>query len=80
MTSAWNPQDFTLLVIQGCLFSGFAPDVDWSVELTPVDFVARFIVSLTQKMALALGKTFNVVNTNTASSKYASQKFNVLMF
>ena len=68
-TFAWNPHDFTLLVVQGCLLSGFAPTVEWKVELTPVDFAASFVVTLTQKMALALGKTFNVVNTNTVTSR-----------
>ncbi|CAC5423035.1 Uncharacterized oxidoreductase SA2266,Uncharacterized oxidoreductase MXAN_5909,Uncharacterized oxidoreductase SSP1627 [Staphylococcus saprophyticus subsp. saprophyticus ATCC 15305 _ NCTC 7292],Uncharacterized oxidoreductase Lmo0432,Uncharacterized oxidoreductase SAR2567,Uncharacterized oxidoreductase SACOL2488,Uncharacterized oxidoreductase Lin0452,Uncharacterized oxidoreductase SAS2370,Uncharacterized oxidoreductase SSP0419 [Staphylococcus saprophyticus subsp. saprophyticus ATCC 15305 _ NCTC 7292] [Mytilu len=40
----WNPQDFTLLVLQACAKYGFAPDVDWDMEMTPVDFAAEFIM------------------------------------
>ena len=66
----WNPQDFTLLMLQGCLYTGTAPKLDWEVEFTPVDFVTTLIVTLTQKMALGLGKIFNVVNTQPIKSQY----------
>lgn len=58
----WNPQDFTLLVLQACAKTGLAPDVDWDMEFTPVDFVANIVVKLTQNPDLALGKTLHVVN------------------
>ncbi len=50
-------------MLQACAVSGQAPAVDWKVEMTPVDFVAEVIVSLTQNMALCLGKVLHLINT-----------------
>lgn len=62
MNAAWNSQDFTLLLLSASAKYGIAPDVDWEVEMTPVDFVASVIVRLVQHPDSALGKTFHVVN------------------
>ena len=47
-SASWNPLDFTLLVLQGCAETLTAPDVDWNLEITPVDFVSEAIVKMTQ--------------------------------
>ena len=65
----WNPQDFNLLMIQGCLVSGLAPKVNWDVEMTPVNFVSDLIVTLTQKVSLSLGKVFHLTNSQTMKSQ-----------
>ena len=44
----WNPIDFILLMIKGITATLSAPDVDWMVEMTPVDFVSEMIVKMTQ--------------------------------
>ena len=44
----WNPIDFILLMIKGMTATLSAPDVDWMVEMTPVDFVSEMIVKMTQ--------------------------------
>lgn len=44
----WNPVDFTLLMIKGITATLSAPDIDWQVEMTPVDFVSEIIVKMTQ--------------------------------
>ena len=56
-------------MIAASVRTGRAPDVDWDVEMTPVDFVSTLIVSLTQKMALGLGKVFHVINTKPMKSR-----------
>ena len=56
-------------MLQGCLQSGYAPDVDWDVEMTPVDFVSKIIVALTQRMALGLGKVYHLTNAAPIKSK-----------
>jgi len=66
----WNPQDFNLLMLKGCLRSGYAPDMKWDVEMTPVNFVSNFIVTLTQKMALGLRKVYHVINTQPIKSSW----------
>lgn len=65
----WNPQDFNLLMIQGCLIAGAAPKINWDVEMTPVNFVSDFIVTLTQDLSLAFGKIFHLVNCNPIKSQ-----------
>ena len=47
-SASWNPLDFTLLVLKGCAKTLTAPDVDWNLEMTPVDFVSEAIVKMTQ--------------------------------
>jgi thioester reductase-like protein len=65
----WNPQDFNLRMLQTCANLGVAPIVDWKVEMTPVDFVSRCIVELTQNIMLGLGKIFHLVNTSPIESQ-----------
>ncbi|ELT91027.1 hypothetical protein CAPTEDRAFT_189369 [Capitella teleta] len=57
----WNPQNFILLMIQGCINTGMAPKVTWDVEMSPVSFVSGFIVDMTQRLPLAAGKIFHLV-------------------
>nr|KAG5705468.1 hypothetical protein BaRGS_004595 [Batillaria attramentaria] len=38
------------------------PDVDWNVEMTPVDFAAHVIVQLVQHPDSAIGKTLHIIN------------------
>ena len=68
-TAYWNRQDFNLLMLEACMTSGCAPDVDWDVEMTPVDFVSKFIVTLTQKMAIGLGKVLHLIQTKPIKSR-----------
>lgn len=66
----WNPQDFTLMILQACVGLGIAPIVDWEMEMTPVDFAAEFIVKMTYNLSLSLGKTFHVVNDKPLQSRW----------
>ncbi|KAH3843031.1 hypothetical protein DPMN_116538, partial [Dreissena polymorpha] len=65
----WNPQDFTLLMLQACVKVSASPDVVWGMEMTPVDFAAQFIVSMTKNASLCIGKTFHIVNDKPIQSK-----------
>ena len=44
----WNPVDFILLMIKGITTTLSAPNIDWQVEMTPVDFVSEMIVKMSQ--------------------------------
>ena len=44
----WNPIDFILLLLKGVTNTLSAPDVDWQLEMTPVDFVTEMIVKMAQ--------------------------------
>ncbi|KAK6976349.1 linear gramicidin synthase subunit D [Biomphalaria glabrata] len=72
----WNPHDFTLLILQACARTGMAPNLDWNMEMTPVDFVATVIVKLTQNPDCALGKTLHLVNDKPMKSKQVFQWMN----
>ncbi|XP_074650108.1 uncharacterized protein LOC141905204 [Tubulanus polymorphus] len=75
-TAHWNPADFNLMMIKACLETGSAPQIDWQVEMTPVDFAAKAIVMLTQNIMLSLGKTFHIANDDPL---HASWLFEWLM-
>lgn len=55
----WNPLDFTLLMIKGMTATLSAPDIDWQVEMTPVDFVSEIIVKMTQVCCTQRFNTFS---------------------
>uniref|UniRef100_A0A1I8I6Z4 Fatty acid synthase n=1 Tax=Macrostomum lignano TaxID=282301 RepID=A0A1I8I6Z4_9PLAT len=56
--AAWNPQDLTLLMLQGVLRSGQAPRLNWRLEFTPVDFTSEVIVRAMAQLSLHAGKIF----------------------
>ncbi|KAI6233005.1 Fatty acid synthase [Aphelenchoides fujianensis] len=52
------------------LHLGKTPNVDWEVEVTPVDFSAKFITDLTTKTFCEnVGKTFHLINTKAPTWK-----------
>ncbi|KAJ9589457.1 hypothetical protein L9F63_017318 [Diploptera punctata] len=67
--ASWNPADSILLMIQGCLYTMTAPDIDWQLKLTPVDFVSEVIVSLSQQTQQSIGKIFHIINRHKMDSK-----------
>ena len=44
----WNHSDFNLMFLLTCIHSGLAPITELQIEMTPVDFVSRVIVTLTK--------------------------------
>ena len=42
----FNPDDLLSLLIRGCVRMGTAPDLDWTLDVLPVDVAARQIVDL----------------------------------
>jgi thioester reductase-like protein len=69
-SACWNPQDFTLILLQACTQLGKAPEVDWRMEMTPVDFAANFIVKMIRKSSQAMGKTFHIINDKPLQSRF----------
>ncbi|KAL8598680.1 hypothetical protein ACOMHN_033245 [Nucella lapillus] len=70
VNAAWNRQDFTLLLLAACAKFSIAPDTDWEVEMTPVDFVAQVIVRLVQLPDSAIGKTLHVINDKPLPARW----------
>ncbi|XP_033112958.1 linear gramicidin synthase subunit D-like isoform X1 [Anneissia japonica] len=61
-TAFWNPMDSNLLAIQGIAATLSAPDINWKIEMTPVDFVSSVIINMTQNLMCCVGKVFHMVN------------------
>ncbi|XP_049804567.1 uncharacterized protein LOC126248021 isoform X1 [Schistocerca nitens] len=74
--SCWNPNDFFLLMLQSCIYTSSAPNINWQIELTPVDFLSKVIVNMTQEIH-SLGKVFNLINTKTMDSSLMWQLLKV---
>ncbi|XP_046369445.2 glycine betaine reductase ATRR-like isoform X1 [Haliotis rufescens] len=74
LTGQWNPQDFTLLVLQACTKLGLAPEVNWNMEMTPVDFASKVIVKITQNPSSVMGKTFHVINTQPIKARWVFER------
>ncbi|PAX60571.1 polyketide synthase [Brunnivagina elsteri CCALA 953] len=58
-TGIGNIDDFINLMIKGCLQMGSFPDVDYMMDMSPVDYVSKSIVHLSLQKE-SLGKAFNL--------------------
>ena len=65
----WNPQDMNLAILQAITSTNSAPDLDWFLEVTPVDFIAQFIVACIKDIGAVHGKNFNLVQPNALDNK-----------
>ncbi|XP_076070736.1 uncharacterized protein LOC143042345 [Mytilus galloprovincialis] len=63
----WNHQN--LVVLEACAKYEIATDVDCNIEMTPVDFLADFIVRCTYTLSTTLGKTYNIINDQLLYSR-----------
>ncbi|XP_077966537.1 uncharacterized protein LOC120348546 [Styela clava] len=68
VNAGWNSSDFNLLVIRASILTGVWPDINWSVEMTPVDFLSNAIVQLSQNFSIAMHKVFHLVNPKAIDS------------
>ena len=76
----WNPLDFTLLMIKGMTATLSAPDIDWQVEMTPVDFVSEIIVKMTQVCCTQCFYSLTLLVTSLSHLDYrTSLKFGFLV-
>jgi amino acid adenylation domain-containing protein/thioester reductase-like protein len=63
-TGASQPNDLVSRLIKGLTQLGIAPDLDLPMSLTPVDYVSRAIVHLSQQVT-SWGKAFHLVTPQT---------------
>lgn len=62
-TGGWNTDDFICRLVQGIAALGAMPDLSASMDIVPVDYVARALVRLAQQPALA-GRRFHLCAGN----------------
>jgi thioester reductase-like protein len=62
-----NPDDLLFRLIMGCIHLGFAPALDTAYDLTPVDYVSRAIVYLSQQKQ-SPNKTFHIISPQPIQS------------
>ncbi|XP_076821581.1 uncharacterized protein LOC143468326 isoform X2 [Clavelina lepadiformis] len=68
--ASWNPSDFILLVLRASLITSSWPDVDWTIEMTPVNFVSKCIVRLSQELQTSVHKIFHLVQPKAITGKW----------
>lgn len=62
-TGIWNTNDFTCRTIKGCIQMKSMPELDYLLDIVPVDYVSNAIVHLSMQEEL-LGKVFHLNNPN----------------
>jgi thioester reductase-like protein len=67
-TGICNTHDFINLMIKGCLQMGSFPDVDYMLDMSPVDYVSKSIVYLSQQEK-SIGKAFHLQHPQPVSLK-----------
>ena len=66
-TGAWNGKDSNLSIIRACLLAQAVPIVEGmklSLEATPVDFIAKFVVSCAENVRGSTNKTYHLIQPN----------------
>ncbi|MBD0387902.1 MAG: thioester reductase domain-containing protein, partial [Nostoc sp. C3-bin3] len=67
-TGICNTHDFINLMTKGCLQMGSIPDVDYMLDMSPVDYVSKAIVYLSRQKE-SIGKAFNLQHPQPVSLK-----------
>ncbi|MEH2181464.1 thioester reductase domain-containing protein [Nostoc sp.] len=67
-TGICNTHDFINLMVKGCLQMGSFPDVDYMLDMSPVDYVSKAVVYLSQQKE-SIGKAFNLQHPQPVSLK-----------
>ncbi len=67
-TGICNTHDFINLMTKGCLQMGSFPDVDYMLDMSPVDYVSKAIVYLSRQKE-SIGKAFNLQHPQPAALK-----------
>ncbi|MEA5576668.1 thioester reductase domain-containing protein [Anabaena sp. UHCC 0451] len=67
-TGICNTHDFINLMIKGCLQMGYFPDVDYMLDMSPVDYVSKAVVYLSRQEK-SIGKAFHLQHPQPASLK-----------
>lgn len=60
-TGIWNTNDFTCRTIKGCIQMKNIPELDYLLDIVPVDYVSKAIVHLSMQDK-AIGKNFHLNN------------------
>ncbi|MFN6515779.1 MAG: non-ribosomal peptide synthase/polyketide synthase [Nostoc sp. CreGUA01] len=63
-TGVWNPNDLFYRFIKGCIQLKSAPEMNNMLEITPVDYLAKVLINLSQQPK-ALGKAFHLINSHS---------------
>ncbi|AFZ30068.1 thioester reductase domain protein [Gloeocapsa sp. PCC 7428] len=58
-TGVSNVDDFICLMLKGCIQLGSFPDIDYMLDMSPVDYVSQAIVYLSQQKE-SIGKAFHL--------------------
>ncbi len=64
-TGVGNTDDFVNLMTKGCLQMGAFPDVDYMLDMSPVDYVSKAIVHLSRQ-EVSLGNAFHLQHPQPA--------------
>jgi thioester reductase-like protein len=64
-TGAWNSDDFICRLVRGIVGLGWIPELSASMDIVPVDYVARAITQISQEPR-AVGRRFHLAARNQA--------------
>jgi amino acid adenylation domain-containing protein/thioester reductase-like protein len=64
-TGIWNENDMFYRFIKSCIQLKSAPEMNSMVELTPVDYLAKILIHLSQQPE-SLGKAFHLISSHSA--------------
>ncbi|OYD86824.1 non-ribosomal peptide synthetase, partial [Nostoc sp. 'Peltigera membranacea cyanobiont' 213] len=64
-TGVWNPNDMFYRFIKACIQLKSAPEMNSTVEITPVNYLAKVLIHLSQQPK-SLGKAFHLMNSHSA--------------
>jgi len=60
-TGIWTTTDFLCRMLKACIQTGIIPDLDFAIDITPVNYVSSALVHLSKQKS-SLGKSFYLLN------------------
>jgi amino acid adenylation domain-containing protein/thioester reductase-like protein len=76
-TGVSNINDLMCRLFKAFILLGNAPQMDWIMDLAPVDYVSSAIIHLSRQQE-SIGKTFHLVNSQSLSLSNLIEKINFL--
>ena len=75
-TGIWNTNDFLCRLIKGCIQMNKSPDLDYQLNISPVDYVSQAIVYLSIRKT-SFGKAFHLTNPSPIHWKQLTEYLNL---
>lgn len=70
VNAAFNHEDFNFMMIRSFAFLGCTPNIDWKIEMTPVNFTAEVIIKFAKLLPDHVGQIYHLINNQPLQLRF----------